>query len=330
MIKLEGSAPAATIVGRPLARVAAARGARQRRLRPRHGLRSDLFRRPVDRRAHSRHPAHRRNDEIIAVRNPVGLHHRRRGLRPDVAGGADDVADRRLARHRHGRHHGGRRGLRAPAQDPRDSHSRHHRDHRVARERRDGELRNDDEAACTPAMPPATAFSPCSSARSGFTASATALEGRDGFFENFARGLERTTGAVQRSRQELRPREIRLQAQALPERRARSHRHRRGAGTARRRAARRHRRASRSRSPNTPGAATPSTLSAVGRERQVQRALSRRLYAGARRPDAGRVHRGGAARRGGSRLRAQGLAHDLSGARRRAGRVARQGDGHAQ
>ena len=151
----------------------------------------------------------------------------------------------------------------------------------------------------------------------GFTASASALEGRDGFFENFARGLDWSLEPFKDLGQSYDLAQIRLQAQALPERRARSHGHRRSART-------------RSSVPLSDiasvevaitkyaGAPLYRPLSPVDRECQVQRALSRRLYVGPRRADACRIHRGSAVRRGSTHFRAQGLACDLSRIRRRA------------
>ena len=99
LIKLEGSAPAATIVGRPLRAspqlAALANGVSA------HAMDYDLtyYARTIDCRADPGHPADCRNGEIIAVRNLGGLHHRRRDLRADVPGGAHDLAARRLACH---------------------------------------------------------------------------------------------------------------------------------------------------------------------------------------------------------------------------------------
>ena len=75
------------------------------------------------------------------------------------------------------------------------------------------------------------------------------------------------------------------------------------------------------------GAPLYRQVSALGRKRQVQRTLSCRLHVRSRRADALSLHRDGAGRRSGPSICAKGLALDLSGLRRSARRIARQGDG---
>ena len=231
-----------------------------------------------------------RNGEIIAVRNPGGLHHRRRDLRADVAGGAHDLAARRLACHGHRRHVRGGSSLRAAAQDSEGGDPRRHGHCGIARERGDGKFRNDDEAA---------AFRPRRPQRHPRGAA-----GREGLHvqRHRARRTQRilrelcararlVAGAVRGSRQGLRPRANRLQDQTVSERRPRPYGRRCGARTAHHGAAVRDR-GRRGRDHQIRIAPHSGHLSANDRECQVQRSLYRRLYAGPRRADGCRIHRG--------------------------------------
>ena len=110
MIRLEGSAPAASIVGQSLRTspqsAALANGVAG------HAMDYDFtyFAGQVDFRGHPGDSAARRNDRRHAVRSGGSLHHRRRGGGADFTRESDAGAHRRMALDRRDRHARGRRG----------------------------------------------------------------------------------------------------------------------------------------------------------------------------------------------------------------------------
>ena len=198
----------------------------------------------------------------------------------------------------------------------------------IARERGDGKFRNDDEA---PAFRPRSPqWHPRSAAWcEGLHVQCHRARRTKRILRELCARARLVAGAVRGSRQDLRPRANRLQDQTVSERRPRPYGNRCGPRTAHHGAPVRDR-GRRGRDHQIRIAPVYDDLSAIDRECQVQRSLSRRIYAGPRRAVGCRIHRGGAARRGGAHLCTQGVRGDLSGTRGSARRIARQGDVDAE